>query len=77
MNFDSYRKNWNMRSAYLLLIQTPSFFQSKLACCVKGVVIDVVIDIRMCSPTYGLLVVVKRTENNPSSQEVLHMALPY
>lgn len=36
-----------------LHFQTPPFTQSKLVRCVKGVVLDVAVDIRKGSPTYG------------------------
>ena len=36
-----------------LHFQTPPFTQSKLVRCVKGAVLDVAVDIRKGSPTYG------------------------
>ena len=36
-----------------LHFQRPPFTQSKLVCCVKGAVLDVAVDIRKGSPTYG------------------------
>ena len=36
-----------------LHFQRPPFTQSKLVRCVKGAVLDVVVDIRKSSPTYG------------------------
>ena len=47
-----------------LHFQAPPFSQSKLVRCVKGVVIDVAVDIRKGSPTYGQHVAVELTENN-------------
>lgn len=44
--------------------QRPPFAQSKLVRCVKGRVIDVAVDIRKGSPTYGKHVAVELTENN-------------
>lgn len=36
-----------------LHFQAPPFTQSKLVSCVKGAVLDVAVDIRKGSPTYG------------------------
>lgn len=36
-----------------LHFQRPPYTQSKLVRCVKGAVLDVAVDIRKCSPTYG------------------------
>ena len=47
-----------------LHFQTPPFTQSKLVRCVKGAVLDVAVDIRKGSPTYGQHVAVELTENN-------------
>ena len=47
-----------------LHFQKPPFTQSKLVRCVKGVVLDVAVDIRKGSPTYGQHVAVEITENN-------------
>lgn len=47
-----------------LHFQRPPFAQSKLVRCVKGVVLDVAVDIRKGSPTYGQHVAVKLTEDN-------------
>lgn len=47
-----------------LHFQRPPFTQSKLVRCVKGVVLDVAIDIRKGSPTYGQHVAVELTEDN-------------
>lgn len=47
-----------------LHFQRPPFSQSKLVRCVKGKVIDVAVDIRKGSPTYGKHVAVELTENN-------------
>ena len=47
-----------------LHFQRPPFTQSKLVRCVKGAVLDVVVDIRKGSPTYGQHVAVELTENN-------------
>lgn len=44
--------------------QTPPFTQSKLVRCVKGAVLDVAVDIRKGSPTYGQHVAVELTEEN-------------
>lgn len=44
--------------------QRPPFAQSKLVRCVKGRVIDVAVDIRKGSPTYGKHVAVELTEDN-------------
>lgn len=47
-----------------LHFQRPPFAQSKLVRCVKGVVLDVAVDIRKGSPTYGQHVAVELTEDN-------------
>lgn len=47
-----------------LHFQRPSFTQSKLVRCVKGAVLDVAVDIRKGSPTYGQHVAVELTEDN-------------
>ena len=47
-----------------LHFQVPPFTQSKLVRCVKGRVLDVVVDIRKGSPTYGQHVAVELTEDN-------------
>ena len=44
--------------------QLPPFTQSKLVRCVKGAVLDVAVDIRKGSPTYGKHVAVELTEAN-------------
>lgn len=47
-----------------LHFQNPPFTQSKLVRCVKGSVLDVAVDIRKGSPTYGKHVAVELTEDN-------------
>lgn len=47
-----------------LHFQRPPFSQSKLVRCVKGKVLDVAVDIRKGSPTYGQHVAVELTEDN-------------
>lgn len=47
-----------------LHFQRPPFTQSKLVRCVKGCVLDVAVDIRRGSPTYGRYVAVELTEDN-------------
>jgi dTDP-4-dehydrorhamnose 3,5-epimerase len=47
-----------------LHFQRPPYTQSKLVRCVKGKVIDVAVDIRKGSPTYGQHVAVLLTEEN-------------
>ena len=47
-----------------LHFQNPPYTQSKLVRCVKGAVLDVAIDIRKGSPTYGMHVAVELTEDN-------------
>ena len=47
-----------------LHFQRPPFAQAKLVRCVKGAVLDVAVDIRKGSPTYGQHVAVELTENN-------------
>lgn len=47
-----------------LHFQRPPYTQSKLVRCVKGTVLDVAVDIRKGSPTYGQHVSVELTEDN-------------
>lgn len=47
-----------------LHFQRPPFTQSKLVRCVRGTVLDVAVDIRKGSPTYGRHVAVELTEDN-------------
>ena len=47
-----------------LHFQRPPFAQSKLVRCVRGAVLDVAVDIRKGSPTYGRHVAVELTEDN-------------
>ena len=47
-----------------LHFQRPPYTQSKLVRCVRGKVLDVAVDIRKGSPTYGQHVAVELTEDN-------------
>ena len=47
-----------------LHFQRPPFAQAKLVRCVRGKVLDVAVDIRKGSPTYGQHVAVELTEDN-------------
>lgn len=47
-----------------LHFQMPPFTQAKLVRCVRGAVLDVAVDIRRGSPTYGKHVAVELTEDN-------------
>ena len=47
-----------------LHFQCPPFSQTKLVRCVKGSVLDIAVDIRKGSPTYGQHVAVELTEEN-------------
>ena len=47
-----------------LHFQKPPYSQSKLVRCVRGAVLDVAVDIRKGSPTYGQHVAVELTEDN-------------
>lgn len=47
-----------------LHFQRPPYTQSKLVRCVKGAVLDVAVDVRVGSPTYGKHVAVELTEEN-------------
>ena len=58
---ESMSKHGVMRGLHF---QRPPYAQSKLVRCVKGKVIDVAVDIRKGSPTYGQHVAVLLTEEN-------------
>ena len=47
-----------------LHFQRPPFAQAKLVRCVRGAVLDVAVDIRKGSPTYGQHIAVELTEDN-------------
>ncbi len=47
-----------------LHFQRPPFTQSKIVRCVRGAVLDVAVDLRVGSPTYGRHVAVELTEEN-------------
>jgi len=47
-----------------LHFQRPPFTQSKIVRCVRGAVLDVAVDLRVGSPTYGKHVTVELTEEN-------------
>ncbi|MDE7345639.1 MAG: dTDP-4-dehydrorhamnose 3,5-epimerase [Muribaculaceae bacterium] len=47
-----------------LHFQRPPYAQAKLVRCVKGAVLDIAVDIRKGSPTYGQHVAVELTEDN-------------
>ena len=47
-----------------LHFQRPPYTQSKLVRCVKGTVLDVAVDVRIGSPTYGQHIAVELTEDN-------------
>lgn len=47
-----------------LHFQKPPYTQSKLVRCIKGAVLDVAVDIRKGSPTFGKYVAVELTEEN-------------
>ena len=47
-----------------LHFQKPPFTQAKLVRCIEGEVLDVAVDIRRGSPTYGKHVAVKLTGEN-------------
>lgn len=48
----------------VLHFQRPPYTQSKIVRCVKGIVLDVAVDIRKGSATYGQHVAVELTEDN-------------
>lgn len=63
-----------------LHFQRPPFTQAKLVRCVKGAVLDVAVDIRKGSPTYGRHVAVELTEDNHRQFFIpkgLHTDSPY
>ena len=47
-----------------LHFQKPPYYQSKLVRCIKGAVLDVAVDVRKGSPTFGKYVAVELTEDN-------------
>ena len=67
LNIDFVQDNESMSSYGVmrgLHFQRPPYTQSKLVRCVKGAVLDVAVDIRKGSPTYGKHVAVELTEDN-------------
>lgn len=67
LNIDFVQDNESMSSYGVmrgLHFQNPPYTQSKLVRCVKGTVLDVAVDIRKGSPTYGQHVAVELTEDN-------------
>lgn len=67
MNINFVQDNESMSSYGVmrgLHFQIPPYTQSKLVRCVKGAVLDVAVDIRKGSPTYGKHVAVELTEDN-------------
>lgn len=66
-NIDFVQDNESMSSYGVirgLHFQRPPYTQSKLVRCVKGAVLDVAVDLRKGSPTYGQHVAVELTEEN-------------
>lgn len=62
-----------------LHFQRPPYAQSKLVRCVRGKVMDVAVDIRAGSPTYGKYVAVElsgRTTGSSSFRKALRMDFP-
>lgn len=55
-----------------LHFQQPPFTQAKLVRCVKGAVLDVAVDIRKDSPTYGQHVAVELSEENHYQMFIPH-----
>ena len=47
--------------------QASPFGQGKLVSCIQGSILDVAVDIRRSSPTFGLHVAIKLTENDSQS----------
>ena len=67
MNISFVQDNESMSSYGVmrgLHFQRPPYTQSKLVRCVRGSVLDVAVDIRKGSPTYGQHVAVELTEEN-------------
>lgn len=67
LNIDFVQDNESMSSYGVmrgLHFQKPPYAQSKLVRCVKGAVLDVAVDIRKGSSTYGQHVAVELTEDN-------------
>lgn len=55
-----------------LHFQRPPFTQAKLVRCVKGAVLDVAVDIRKDSPTYGQHIAVELSEDNHYQMFIPH-----
>jgi dTDP-4-dehydrorhamnose 3,5-epimerase len=55
-----------------LHFQKPPYAQSKLVRCVRGKVLDVAVDIRKSSPTFGKYVAVELTEDNHQQLFIPH-----
>ena len=55
-----------------LHFQRPPFTQAKLVRCVKGAVLDIAVDIRKDSPTYGQHVAVELSEDNHYQMFIPH-----
>lgn len=55
-----------------LHFQRPPFTQAKLVRCVKGAVLDVAVDIRKDSPTYGQHITVELSEDNHYQMFIPH-----
>lgn len=55
-----------------LHFQRPPFTQAKIVRCVKGAVLDVAVDIRKDSPTYGQHVAVELSEDNHYQMFIPH-----
>ena len=67
LNINFVQDNESMSSYGVLRglhFQTPPYTQAKLVRCVRGAVLDVAVDIRKGSPTYGQHVAVELTEEN-------------
>ena len=68
VNYVDFVQDNESKSSYGVMrglhFQKPPYAQAKLVRCVRGVVLDVAVDIREGSPTYGKHVAVELTENN-------------
>jgi len=66
VDFVQQNQSWSINSNTIrgLHFQTPPFAQSKLVTCINGSILDVAVDARLSSPTYGKWVSAELTAEN-------------